>query len=229
MSSLSILNLFKEFPLLVTDFLYDNNAFNFLSSNKQFRQEYSHRYKCKNYYSFSSTDSIPKQVYKLEWKENLPLPNIPSRITHLCLGYPFNQPINNLPSSITHLTLCAGFDQPIDNLPQSITHLEIGYLFNQRVDNLPKSLTYLIFAPHSYFNQPVNNLPHSITHLAFGHSFNQPVDNLPQSLTHLELGYAFNHRLTHLPPSLVHLTISPQSKASLRGVSRQVVISHDYP
>ncbi len=65
-ASLSIINLFKEFPFCVTDYLGDKSSLSFLSLTKAFKQYYYSHYKCKKFYSFKQCNSIPKQVYKLK-------------------------------------------------------------------------------------------------------------------------------------------------------------------
>lgn len=210
--------------LLITDYLYDRTAINYLTINKHFKRYIYVLYSCKQYYIAEDFITIPSIIKKVitfghkelqqyshlshiefQWSFNQAVDDlIPNKITALYFGYAFNRPINNLPQTLTKLVLDDSFNQPIDHLPHRLTHLTLGYHFNQEINNLPKSLTHLTLS--WCFNQPVNNLPQDLTHLVLGFRFNQSLNQLPASLVHLTLGFSYNRPIDKLPTNLSYLS-----------------------
>ena len=125
---------------------------------------------------------------------------LPSTITCISFGNPFNQPVSHrLPPSLMQLSFGANFDCLVDHLPETITHLVFGFCFNQAVDSLPKSMTHLTFG--DMFNQPLTNLPPMLKVVEFSsHVFQQSIDDLPNSI--YDLTIYTKQPINKLPSSL---------------------------
>ncbi len=70
-------------------------------------------------------DKLPTGLSKLTLSSNIPVDNLPNRITDVIFENNFNQSINKLPNSVRSILLGEKYNKPINKLPASLQYLTI--------------------------------------------------------------------------------------------------------
>ncbi len=168
-------------------------------------------------------DCLPDSLLELFAGQIVDFPKMPSGLVKLTFCS-YNKPLPNFPSSLTSLGLGYNFNRPlkIGHFPEGLQHLVFGALFNQKLQEgvLPPTLKSLVFGLEFEQELQPGVLPIGLTDLSFGDFFNLPIQTkvLPTGLKRLQFGKAFNKELQEgiLPPTLISLVFGLEFEQKLQ-------------
>jgi hypothetical protein len=137
---------------------------------------------------------VPPKVTHLEWQSFLPIPMLPSSLTHLILGdYP---KIRGCIPALVYLNVHYDFKRKFIKLPSSLKHLSVDLSL---VETVPKYI-------FNDFNHKMNILPTQITTFKWNCYVSSRVDcdkfpinfppKLPSGLITLNINNEFNHQIS---------------------------------